>query len=187
MPYGPYSIAHVVLGFFVLLLYWTPLLARKGSALHKRVGTWFFMALAPIVASVVPIVLFDLDRRGPAAFVQILYLALCIGTVSFTAWNASRCKNDLVRFRSTAFVILAVGMAASGCSLLAIGLATHSGLPIVFSTIGIGYGTAMLRFYRLGLHVQPRWWPLMDPYSPSSGNSLSAPGPAMPSRSSPRA
>jgi len=158
MHYGPFSIPHVISGLAVLFLYWAPLVSQKGSERHKRLGRWFLVSLAPVVASVIPIVFFDQGRREPAAFIQIIYLALCVGTVGFVSWNAVRRKDDLARFRNGLFLGLAVAMFTSGLLLLGVGMAEGKGLPIVFSMIGIGYGSCMLRFALLRSGIQPRWW-----------------------------
>ena len=158
MPYGLSSIPHIILGFCVLVLYWTPLLTRKGGSLHRRTGTWFFASLPPIIASVVPILLFGKGRLEPASVIQILYLALCVGTVGYTGWNAIRAKNDLSLFRTRSFGILAFAMFISGCLLVVVSILTGKVLILVFSTIGITYGGFMLRFWFMKQPVQPRWW-----------------------------
>jgi len=41
LTYQVLLIAHVALGFLSLILFWIPMIAKKGSALHVRTGHWY--------------------------------------------------------------------------------------------------------------------------------------------------
>jgi hypothetical protein len=151
------NISHILLGFFVLAFYWVPLLSRKGGPVHRRWGKVYFWLLAPILISVVPILLLGKDRMEPASFVQIIYLTICLGTVGFTGWRAIRQKDCWSRFCDRIFGALGFLAFAGGCGLLAIGIGTGAGLAVVLSSIGIVYGGLILHSYFWVLVPDPRW------------------------------
>jgi hypothetical protein len=151
------NVAHILLGCFVVAFYWVPLLSRKGSPVHRRWGKVYFWLLAPILISVVPILLYGKDRMEPASFVQIIYLTICLGTVGFTGWNAIRRKADWAAFCNGKFAALGFLTFAGGCTLLAIGISVGAGLAMVLSSIGIVYGGLILHSYFLVSLPDPRW------------------------------
>ena len=146
---------HVLAGLLALALYWRTLLAAKGSRPHRRWGRIYLVMLLPLLASVVPVSL-HLGKGNPARMVQIVYLALVLGTAGWTAWRAVRDRGAPERFRGPAFRALAVAMAACGSGLMVIGILKGDVLAVGFAVIGIVYGGAMLG--ELGRPPAPDWW-----------------------------
>jgi hypothetical protein len=157
MSVNAINLPHIFLGFCVLTFYWIPLLSRKGSPVHRLWGKAYFVLLAPILISVMPILLFGKGRMEPASFVQIVYLTICLGTVGFSGWRAIRQKADWGRFCDRTFGLLGFLTFAGGGALLAIGVGTGAGLAIVLSSIGLVYGGLMLHSYVMVAVPDPRW------------------------------
>jgi len=146
---------HVGAGALALTLYWGALLAVKGSDPHRRRGRIYLVMLAPLLASVIPISL-HLAAADPARMLQLVYLALVLGTAGWTAWRAIRDRSAPQRFRGPVFRVLAVAMAGCGTGLMVLGIAKANVLTVGFAVIGIVYGGAMLG--ELGRPPAAGWW-----------------------------
>lgn len=148
---------HIFIGSVALLLYWTALLAVKGSGRHRAAGKLFFATLVAVALSVGPVLILRPGPFDPAHVVQFVYLACCLITVALVSRTAIRWKGDLARFRGWHFRVLGAVILGLGLVVLAAGIATGSVLTTVFSWVGLVYGTAMLRFAFLKGEVHPRW------------------------------
>src|SRR5262245_16780676 len=154
----PFSILgpHILVGVSVLACYWATLLSVKGSPRHKAFGRFYLILLAPVLASVLPLALFSIDRFGVARVFQLGYLALVTVTAGWTAWRAIRDRAAPERFRGRVFKILAALMLASGAAMLALGLSTARPLTIGFSSLGLVFGGAMA--LELTRPATQMWW-----------------------------
>ena len=158
MPLEPAYVIHLLIGTTAVAAYWAALLARKGSRPHKRAGRVFLGALGVVLASVGGI--FFLSSRafsGPEV-VQFTYLVLCVMTVAGTAFAAIRLRREVARFRGRWFLGFGVACFVMGLVVLAAGIATQSPVAVLFSTIGLIYGGAMIRFVRFRGALHPNWW-----------------------------
>ncbi len=132
------------------------MLTVKGSERHRRRGRWFFASLVPVgltVGAMLVVRSFD-----PARLVQFGYLLLCLCTVGLVGWTSIRWKRQLERFRGTHFRVLGPAMAAGGAVVLAAGIASRQPLAVILSSIGLVFGTAMIRFARERRPLHPKWW-----------------------------
>jgi hypothetical protein len=157
MTHDHLRILHILIGTAAVLLYWTALLARKGSPWHQRWGKRFFLVLLAVAASVGPLLLLRPGPFDPAYGVQFVYLALCLVTVAMVSWTAIAWKGDLERFRGRLFKGLGAAILLMGLVVMGAGVAGGSMLTVVFSWVGLVYGAAMLRFAFLRSPVHPRW------------------------------
>ncbi len=157
MPTETAVLIHIAAGLTALVLYWSPLLTRKGGGAHRAAGRAFMRWVAPLLLTVPPVIVAGAGRMGPPEIVQFAYLALCVATVAHVGWRAVARKADLAAFRSGAFRILGPLLFASGGALLAIGIGKSAPLPVVFSSIGLGFGAAMIRFTRIE-RPTANWW-----------------------------
>jgi hypothetical protein len=148
---------HIFVGSAAFLLYWVALLAVKGGRRHRSAGKMFFATLMVVALSVGPVLILRPGPFDPAYVVQFVYLACCLVTVAMISWTAIRWKGDLARFRGWHFRALGALILVLGLVVLAAGIATGSALTMVFSWVGLVFGTAMLRFAFLRGPVHPRW------------------------------
>lgn len=158
MPLEPAYIAHLLIGTTAVAAYWAALLRRKGSPAHKQAGRVFLAALALVLVSVGGI--FFLSSRAFSApeVVQFTYLVLCVVTVGGTAFAAIRLRGDVTRFRGRWFLGFGIAAFVMGLVVLAAGIATQNPVPMLFSTIVLIYGGAMIRFTRFRRALHPNWW-----------------------------
>jgi len=158
MPYHEFVLAHVAIGSAAILFYWISLLSLKGGKRHRAWGKAFFIMLMLVALSVGPLLLVRPGAFDPAIVVQFVYLDLCLITVAMLGWTAIRWKHDVDRFRGWHFKSLAFSILALGVFVLVAGIASGELLTVIFSWVGLVYGSAMIRFAWMRAEPHPRWW-----------------------------
>lgn len=151
-------VVHVSLGTITFLFFWGAALSMKGGTAHRARGRLFFVSLIPVGLSVGAILVLRSSTFDPARMVQFIYLLLCLTTVGVVGWTAIRWKRQLDRFRGVHFRLLGPAMFASGALVLVAGAMSRQPLAMILSSIGLVFGTAMMRFSRTRLPLHPRWW-----------------------------
>lgn len=152
-----YTLAHIGFGTATLGLFWATYCQVKGSPRHRRLGRLFVWSWVPVLASVIGVTILKRAAFTPPELVQFLYLTLCVVVVLATAVQSLRRKHDLDRFRGRWFRAGGVALTLSGLLVLAAGLASGEVLPVTFSSVGLIYGPAMLRFAWMRGAVHPSW------------------------------
>lgn len=152
------TLAHIAVGSLALACYWTALVVRKGSKLHRRVGKVCLVLLVLTGFSVAPVLFTRPGPFDPAYVVQMLYLTVCLGTVSMLAFDAIRFKTQPERFRGRRFRISGPVLLGLGLVVLTAGLAERDPVAAVLSWVGLVYGGAMIAFARHRGPFHPRWW-----------------------------
>lgn len=153
------TLAHAGAGMVTLGLYWLVLLRRKGGVRHKRSGWAFFASWGVTLATVGLLAGAHAGAGGLAlpALIQLVYLSLCVLVVSATAVRSRRLRHDLERFRGGSFRLGGGVILGLGLVLLVAGLSGGEIQPIAFSSVGLLFGGAMLRFAFLRAPVHPNW------------------------------
>jgi hypothetical protein len=149
---------HILVGSLALLLYWIPLLSRKGGARHKAFGRPFFISLVLVALTVAPLLFLRPGPFDPAYVVQFAYLSIGLLTVSALGWTAIRWKDQPERFRGWHFKLLGPVLLLLGTVVLGAGMAKGDPLPVVLSSVGLFYGTTMVRFAWVRGPLHPTWW-----------------------------
>ena len=157
MPNLP-LLGHLVAGGLTFLFFWGAVLTVKGSPKHRMWGRRFFVSLLPVGLSVGAILVLRSETFDPATMVQFIYLLLCLLTVGTIGWTAIRWKKDLERFRGWHFNVLGPAMLISGAVVLFAGAVSGQPLAMILSSIGLVYGSAMIRFAWLRAPLHPKWW-----------------------------
>ncbi|MBK8015199.1 MAG: hypothetical protein IPK13_28145 [Deltaproteobacteria bacterium] len=151
-------LAHVAVGSVALALYWTVLLARKGSRLHRRAGKVCLGLLVLTGLSVGPLLLLRAGPFDPGYVVQMTYLTACLATVSKLALDAIRFKTQAEQFRGRLFRTSGPVLLVLGLVVLTAGLLERDPVAVVLSWVGVVYGIAMITFARYRGPLHPRWW-----------------------------
>ena len=164
---------HGTIGVFALLTFWSAAFLRKGSALHRRAGQGYLLAMLGIVVTALPMAAVKLQQGKPVIAAFLAYLVAITATGVWTSWRAIRDKHDVVAFTGPVYAGFAVLSLLAGAGVLALGLRSGSPLLIGFSAIGLLTGLDMLRKRgnRERLAAQPRWW-LVEHYSAMLGNGI---------------
>src|SRR5690554_284817 len=150
---------HVVLGALALILFWIPILARKGGPTHVRYGkiyVWlmYIMAVSGVVMSVM--VLVNPGYFKPNASLTVVYqfysLLLFLSALTFVSVHHAmlvlKHKTDTSVFRRFGFLWMPAILVGGGIALLIIAAASSSTLILhyVFGGLGVFIGARMGHF-----------------------------------------
>ncbi len=164
---------HIAVGAIALVLFWVPVVARKGSALHIRSGRFYATAMyvvtatafaASIMVLVDPIGIrrpgMELDGEEAAelanAFRMFSLFLLMLSVLVFTSLRhgiralRTRVEVDALRVPQHRTLIVALGML--GLAVISIGLMEMRWLLIIFGGLSISGAIGM---YRETLTVSP--------------------------------
>lgn len=158
MSHETATLLHVGVGTLALLLYWFELGSRKGQPAHRRVGRWFFALMWLVALSVGPLLFLRPGAFNPAHVVQFVYLSLGVMTVSTLGWTAIRWRHDPDRFRGLHFKIMGPVLLLLGLAVMGAGIQGSDPVAVVLSSVGLFYGTTMLRFAWVRGPLHPTWW-----------------------------
>lgn len=151
-------ILHIGIGSVALAAYWAALLSRKGMRVHRAAGRVCLTTLVVVALSVGPILFTRPAPFDPGWIVQMVYVTICLATVSMIAFTAIRFKAQVDRFRGPAFKFLGPVLLALGLVVLAAGIATSDPVAVILSWVGLLFGPAMILFARRNADLHPRWW-----------------------------
>lgn len=168
-----YTIAkflHIGAGTTALAGFWTAAMARKGGALHVRVGQIHLLAMTVVMATglVMATTLFGRGKVASASFLS--YLIVITAAASWSSWRAIRDKHDWHRFTGPVFRALAAASAASGIAIFALGYVRGIPLFMGFALIGVAIGVGAWRDLRRGPE-DAKWW-LRQHYGAMMGNGI---------------
>ena len=170
---------HIAVGFFALLLFWIPMIARKGSFNHKRFGRYFVIAMYTIAASgllmsgldlAMPIEIHGLgveldDAERQRAVSQIRESALFLFSLSVLVLTTTRHGSLVIRHKENRQPLRTTLHSALCTSLLLVGLlllwqarVSGSTLFLIFGLLEVFIATGNLR-YSFKKTLQPKeWW-----------------------------
>ena len=152
---------HIASGFGALATFWLPLVVRKGSTLHRRVG-WAYVVATAILAVTAVIVcvgrLTDDNPRNDARALFLAYVALFSGATASYGVRALRTKHRTSAHRGVWAFALPSALVACGLALAALGITDHAPLFVGFAALGVFVGAAQLRFWIRPPATTRQWW-----------------------------
>ncbi|GAB1264078.1 hypothetical protein [Aurantivibrio infirmus] len=169
---------HVIAGLFGLIFFWIPVLLRKGSPKHKKIGSWFVAAMTiagstglimaamlfidPIAARVTANDL-SVEQLSTLAVAsrERAYFFVLLGLLLLTSAQSSRlvlvAKADLSVLREPRHLVLPISLLIASAALLFLAITRENTLYYVFSGIGGFISLTSLR-YRFKKILRPREW-----------------------------
>lgn len=171
---------HIVAGSCGLLLFWVPMITRKGSINHRRFGRYFSRVMytvaltgllmagldlyQPLLMHAVVVgssVVGDAGTGAEAVRIRALFL-LCLSILVLATtrhgWLVILHKEDRSVLRKPAHIVLCTLLLAAGVVLLLTGLAQRDPVFLAFGTLEIWLASNFLH-YIFKQHMQPReWW-----------------------------
>ena len=161
---------HIGAGTTALVGFWTAGMARKGGALHVRVGQIYLLAMTVVMATglVMAATLFGRGKVVSASF--LTYLIVITAAASWSSWRAIRDKRDWSRFTGPVFRALAIRSTLSGIGIFALGYARGIPLFMGFAFVGVSIGIGAWRDLRRGPE-DAKWW-LRQHYKAMMGNGV---------------
>lgn len=149
---------HIAVGSLALVLYWVALLSRKGSLLHRKAGKRSLALLIVVALSVGPLLFLRAGPFDPGYVVQMVYLTVCVATVSTLAVASIRTKARPDAFRGRLFRVMGPVLLGLGLLVLVAGVVRHDPVAAVLSWVGLAYGSSMIMFARQRGPIHPKWW-----------------------------
>lgn len=136
MIYQALAVIHGIAGITGLLAFWIPVIARKGSKVHRSAGKAFLLAMLVVIITGVPLSLFLLTSTQWVFAVFLLYLAVLLGASTGGAWFALRLKHDSQRYYGNGYLAVAGLLLLSGATVSTLGYVFDVTLLLIFGLIG---------------------------------------------------
>lgn len=152
---------HVAAGAVALLVFWLPLVTKKGGATHRRVG-WVYVCAAAVIATTGFVVcgrlIGDSNPLRQRAGIFLLYVGLLAAASAELGVRALRTKHRTSP--STAFVDLvpAALLVVGGLALAAYGVRERMPLYVGFAALGASQGASRLRFWLTPPRTSREWF-----------------------------
>ena len=141
---------HVAAGAVALSVFWLPLVAKKGGALHRRVG-WVYVVAAAVIAltgfSNCAHLLTDANPANDRAGLFLAYVGVIAWASAQLGVRALRTKRRTDASRDAIDLVPPALLVAGGLALAALGLRQGMALYVIFAALGVTLGTAQLRFW----------------------------------------
>lgn len=150
---------HVAAGSVALLSFLVPLVARKGSRLHRRAGWTYAGAMAVVAATGVAMVGAGLAAgEAVEARLFLLFVAWLSVTSVWTGLRALRHKRRTGPHDGLLDLAIPAVLLVAGAALSAWGLAGGGVVRIVFGLVGVSVGYGQLRYWRTAPTERRHWW-----------------------------
>ena len=152
---------HIAAGFVALMVFWLPMISRKGGLFHRRVG-WIYvgaMAVEAVTAVVVcgARILFDSPQvRSRAIF--LMFISVLAASSASQGVRALRQKNRNAPARKPINMGLPTLFFVSSVALEIYGLGIRTPLYIVFGLIGMVTSGGQLYYWLRAPRSRMDWW-----------------------------
>jgi hypothetical protein len=153
---------HIAAGAIALAAMPVPMIARKGSPLHRRVGWVFVVAMAIVAGTAFALAIGRFATgvrprdRGIGLFLFSVS-ALAAATVS-TGVRVLRFKHRVAAHRHLWDLGLSIVLVGSAVASLVYGAITGWVLLVLFSPLGLAIGTSQLAYWLRAPKQRMHWW-----------------------------
>lgn len=141
---------HIGAGILALLVFWLPLVTKKGGTTHRRVG-WVYVVAASTVAVTGMVscarLIGDGRPRRVGAGIFLAYVGVLAGASAQLGVRALRMKARTHACRAAVDLLPPVLLIAGGVALAALGILQDRVLFVLFAALGVWQGIAHLRFW----------------------------------------
>ena len=170
---------HIAAGAVALVLFWIPVIARKGGKLHIRIGWAYVVCMSCVVVTAfamsgmvfanplgvrqiqAPLSAEELARFLRSQRLFSAFLAYLAGVTLASGWQGiwvQRTKRTPEALRTPFNVALNALTAFSGLGVLLLGLRFSSAVFVALSPVGVLVGGGNLRYLLRGPATKMAWW-----------------------------
>ncbi|MEO6600000.1 MAG: hypothetical protein ABIQ16_09030 [Polyangiaceae bacterium] len=140
---------HIIAGTAALLVFWIPLVARKGGRMHRGAG-WAYVTAAAIVAvtgigSAGRLMVDDPRPHAWRAGIFLIYVGLFAAESALLGARALRPQRRANRLQTAGNLLPSLLLVAGGVALAAFGVSQAQLLFVLFAALGVGQGVMHLR------------------------------------------
>ncbi|MEO8906371.1 MAG: hypothetical protein ABI488_27385 [Polyangiaceae bacterium] len=140
---------HIIAGAAALLVFWIPLVTRKGGRTHRRAG-WAYVTAAAVVAatgiaSAGRLMVYDARPHAWRAGVFLVYVGLFAAESALLGACALRPQTRADSAQNAADLAPSLLLVAGGVALVAFGVSQKQLLFVLFAALGVGQGVMHLR------------------------------------------
>ena len=140
---------HIIAGAAALLVFWIPLVTRKGGRTHRRAG-WAYVTAAAIVAltgiaSAGRLMVYDPRPHAWRGGVFLVYVGLFAAESALLGARALRAQTRAGSVQNAVDLVPSLLLVAGGIALLAFGVSQAQLLFVLFAALGVGQGALHLR------------------------------------------
>lgn len=172
-------LVHISIGAVALIVFWLPVFSRKGSAFHRRAGSWFANGMYAVAASglfMSTLTLIDPigvrfagqplsaeEAAGAATRIRMFSLfLLMLSVLVYTSVRHSilvlRARDDRSVLRQARHVGPQLALALLGLGVGLTGIATGQLLLMIFAAVSIALAAGMLRYSFKASLARNEWW-----------------------------
>ena len=153
--------AHIAAGAVALVSLWIPIVARKGGALHRRVGWVYAYSMGAIAFSAVVLcaerLLYEPPARRSAA-VLLAFVALFSFNSLLAGLRVLRRKDRVSPSRSVVELLPPALVLGSAVAVSAAGLVWRQPLLVAFPILGMVNGVSQLRYWLRRPQEKMHWF-----------------------------
>tara|TARA_R100001143_G_scaffold2531_1_gene5445 strand:- start:2356 stop:3123 length:768 start_codon:yes stop_codon:yes gene_type:complete len=171
---------HITAGCAGLILFWVPMLSRKGSPRHKQIGRWFAIIMYTVAASGLVMASLDLawplvmhpastplsDAQTQSWMAEVRYTAGFLWSLSILVlvttrhgWLTILQREDRAPLRSPLHVTLCSLLMAAGLVMLYMGLRGYDLLLLAFGALEVWVAASCLHYaFKARLQHPREWW-----------------------------
>lgn len=160
---------HITGGIMALIVFWIPVFAGKGSAIHKKIGRYF--ARLMYVVGISGIFLSALDLLMPiqlhpdnaVALVRnraifLFSLSILVLTSTRHGWLTITFKDNRAPLKRPLQLLLVTSLLVTGIGLLLLGLTDSNTIFIVFGVFEVVLSIGLLRYTFKTTTLPREWW-----------------------------
>jgi uncharacterized membrane protein len=141
---------HIAAGAVALLVFWVPLVTKKGGRTHRCVG-WVYVVAAGTLAFTGFLLCIQLVSSGSPlrwrAGIFLAYVSLLAGASAQLGVRALRTKGRVGVSRAAIDVVPPLLLVVGGVALAAFGIHRSMVLYVLFAALGVVLGLSHLRFW----------------------------------------
>lgn len=154
---------HIIAGFLALLVFWIPIVTKKGGKTHNRVGWLYVYAMTIVSISALHMGIYrifldpasDQDRIAFSWF--LIFISILSGASAWYGIRVLRFKRRQERHRNVWDLLFPILLAVSGVGISLYGFTIEFPLLQYFPLLGIFLGTTHLLYWLKAPRLKMHW------------------------------